>query len=111
MIKFRIVCIIILPLLLSSCNTGNAELIEKEKVTEVKACCTNDSTAMSKEQSTTSEITCPKCGHKKTEEMPTEMCVIKYTCENCKTDLNPKAGDCCVYCSYGTHKCPSMQDN
>jgi hypothetical protein len=23
--------------------------------------------------------------------------------------LKPKQGDCCVYCSYGTVKCPPMQ--
>ena len=59
--------------------------------------------------SLSSEITCPKCNFKKTETMPTEKCLIQYTCTNCKTDLHPKEGDCCVFCSYGTHKCPSKQ--
>lgn len=57
-----------------------------------------------------SEITCPNCNHKKMETLPTEVCLLKYTCGKCKTDLFPKEGDCCVFCSYGTHKCPSMQD-
>lgn len=61
------------------------------------------------EVSKTSEITCPYCGHKKVESLPTEVCQIKYNCENCKKTILPKDGDCCVYCSYGTHKCPSMQ--
>ena len=56
-----------------------------------------------------SEITCPKCGHKKTETMPTDQCLIKYTCEKCKADIFPKVGDCCVFCSYGSVKCPSKQ--
>ena len=56
-----------------------------------------------------SEITCPKCGFKKKETMPTEVCLIKYTCTKCKTDLHPKDGDCCVFCTYGTQKCPSKQ--
>ena len=56
-----------------------------------------------------STITCPKCGHKKTEEMPTDAC--QYFCENCKARLKPKQGDCCVYCSYGTVKCPPVQLN
>lgn len=56
-----------------------------------------------------SEITCPKCGHKKTEKMPEDVCVITYTCEKCKVQLHPKDGDCCVFCTYGTHKCPSME--
>jgi len=58
-----------------------------------------------------SEITCPHCGHKKTETMPTDVCRIKYTCENCNTELVPKDGDCCVFCTHGNHKCPSMQEN
>jgi len=56
-----------------------------------------------------STITCPKCGHSKKETMPTETCQFFYECENCKTVLRPKQGDCCVYCSYGTVKCPSKQ--
>ena len=51
---------------------------------------------------TQSTITCPSCGHSKTEEMPTNACQYFYECENCKTVLKPKQGDCCVYCSYGT---------
>lgn len=56
-----------------------------------------------------STITCPNCGTKKTETMPTDACQFFYQCENCKTTLRPKQGDCCVYCSYGTVKCPSKQ--
>jgi predicted ferric reductase len=56
-----------------------------------------------------STITCPKCGHKKTEMMPTNACEFFYECENCKTRLRPLEGDCCVYCSYGTVKCPPIQ--
>lgn len=56
-----------------------------------------------------STITCPECGHQKTEEMPTDACQFFYECENCKTVLRPKVEDCCVYCSYGTVKCPSKQ--
>lgn len=56
-----------------------------------------------------STITCPNCGHKKTEIMPTNACEFFYECENCKTRLRPLEGDCCVYCSYGTVKCPPIQ--
>jgi hypothetical protein len=58
---------------------------------------------------TSSTIKCPKCGHKKLEPLPTDVCLIKYTCENCKAVLNPKDGDCCVFCTHGDHKCPSKQ--
>lgn len=56
-----------------------------------------------------STITCPHCGHKKAEIMPTDTCQFFYECENCKNVIKPKKGDCCVYCSYGTVKCPSKQ--
>lgn len=58
-----------------------------------------------------SEITCPKCGHKKVEDMPTNACQFFYECENCRAVLKPKEGDCCVYCSYGTVTCPPIQEN
>lgn len=56
-----------------------------------------------------STLTCPKCGHKKDEIMPTDACTFFYECENCKTRLKPLQGDCCVYCSYGSVKCPPIQ--
>lgn len=56
-----------------------------------------------------SEITCPECGFKKRETMPTDACQWYYECEQCDTLLKPKAGDCCVYCSYGSLPCPPIQ--
>src|SRR5674476_1644726 len=55
-------------------------------------------------------LTCPRCGHAKLETMPTDACQFFYECENCKTLLSPKVGDCCVYCSYGSVKCPPIQE-
>ena len=46
-----------------------------------------------------SEITCPHCGHRKVEEMPTDACQFFYECEDSRTLLRPKLGDCCVFCS------------
>ena len=57
-----------------------------------------------------STITCPQCGHVKDEAMPTDSCQWFYECEGCKTVLKPKSGDCCVFCSYGTNKCPPIQE-
>jgi hypothetical protein len=54
-------------------------------------------------------ITCQKCGFQKNETMPTDACQFFYECENCKQVLKPLAGDCCVFCSYGTVKCPPIQ--
>jgi len=62
-----------------------------------------------KEVELNSTITCPNCGNKKEERMPTNACQYFYECENCKQVLRPKQGDCCVYCSYGTVKCPPIQ--
>lgn len=59
----------------------------------------------------TSTLTCPQCGYSKGETMPTDACQWFYECENCKVMLTPKSGDCCVFCSYGTQKCPPIQAN
>jgi hypothetical protein len=56
-----------------------------------------------------SVVTCPQCGHAKAEVMPTDSCQFFYECERCKTVLRPLAGDCCVFCSYGSVKCPPKQ--
>ena len=55
-------------------------------------------------------ITCPECGFKKEERMPTDLCQHLYKCSNCGIVLKAKTGDCCVFCSYGSEKCPPMQD-
>ena len=56
-----------------------------------------------------STITCPECEHRREDTMPTDACRYFYECENCKKVLKPNHGDCCVYCSYGTVKCPPLQ--
>ncbi|MEJ7779280.1 MAG: GDCCVxC domain-containing (seleno)protein [Daejeonella sp.] len=43
--------------------------------------------------------------------MPADACTYYYECEKCKALLRPLKGDCCVYCSYGTVKCPPMQSS
>jgi len=56
-----------------------------------------------------STITCPHCAVAKTETMPTDSCQFCYECTGCGTKLKPKAGDCCVFCSYGSVPCPPIQ--
>ena len=56
-----------------------------------------------------SSITCPLCGHTKKETMPTDACMFFYECSECRSRLKPMPGDCCVFCSYGTVKCPPIQ--
>jgi hypothetical protein len=56
-----------------------------------------------------STLTCPECGHRSTERMPTDYCQIVYECKGCGAVLGPRKGDCCVYCSFGTVPCPPVQ--
>ena len=57
-----------------------------------------------------STLTCPVCRHSKRETMPTDACQWFYECEECHILLKPEPGDCCVYCSYGSVPCPSVQE-
>jgi hypothetical protein len=57
-----------------------------------------------------STLTCPHCGFTSTETMPTDCCVYFHTCGGCHARLTPKAGDCCVFCSYGSVQCPPVQE-
>src|SRR5712664_864364 len=56
-----------------------------------------------------SVLTCPKCGFAKAESMPTDACQFYYECPRCGALLRPNPGDCCVFCSFGSVKCPPMQ--
>ena len=58
-----------------------------------------------------STITCPECGFKATETMAVEACQFFYNCKGCGTRLRPRADDCCVFCSFGTTPCPTVQMN
>lgn len=57
-----------------------------------------------------SVLTCPHCGHRSTETMPTNACIHFHECAGCGVLLKPKIGDCCVFCSYGSVKCPPKQE-
>lgn len=54
-------------------------------------------------------LTCPRCGFAKAETMPSDACLFHYECTHCGVLLRPKKGDCCVFCSYGSVKCPPKQ--
>ena len=95
----------------SSCENASTEQASNNESKD--SCCDNKektkSCDMKKTETLQAEITCPKCGNKKNETMPTDACVVRYTCEKCKAELFPKEGDCCVFCTYGSVKCPSKQ--
>ncbi|HCC26348.1 MAG: GDCCVxC domain-containing (seleno)protein [Sphingomonadales bacterium] len=57
-----------------------------------------------------STLTCPQCGHQEIETMPTDACWFFYDCKGCGMKLKPNAGDCCVFCSFGTVPCPPIQE-
>jgi hypothetical protein len=57
-----------------------------------------------------STIVCPRCSVRQELTMPTDACVFFHECAGCGSLLRPKAGDCCVFCSYGDVPCPPMQN-
>ena len=67
------------------------------------------STRRGKQPVLQSTMTCPHCGHKSEETMPTNACLFFYDCPACHARLKPLAGDCCVFCSYGSVPCPPIQ--
>jgi hypothetical protein len=58
-----------------------------------------------------SVLTCPRCGHQSVETMPTDACQFFHECRGCGALLKPLAGDCCVFCSYGSVPCPPIQSS
>lgn len=64
---------------------------------------------METDVTTESVLTCPGCGASHEETMPENSCVVRYRCGSCGEELTPEAGDCCVFCSYGSRPCPPVQ--
>jgi anaerobic selenocysteine-containing dehydrogenase len=56
-----------------------------------------------------SVVTCPVCGTGVRETMSSEAAKRVYHCPKCLAWLRPKEGDHCIYDSYGSVKCPTMQ--
>jgi hypothetical protein len=56
-----------------------------------------------------STLTCPQCGKSSVETMPSDACLFFWNCPACGKRLRPKPGDCCVFCSYGSVRCPFAQ--
>jgi hypothetical protein len=44
------------------------------------------------------------------ETMPADACQFYYECPACHALLRPKPGDCCVFCSFGSAPCPTVQN-
>lgn len=58
-----------------------------------------------------SRLTCPHCGYNETLHMPEDYCLYFHDCSHCGQRIQPKHGDCCVFCSYGSVPCPPVQKN
>jgi hypothetical protein len=56
-----------------------------------------------------SVLTCPRCGHRKREQMPDNACQFLYEREGCRELLRPRPGDCCLFCSFRSVPCPPVQ--
>ncbi len=104
--------LIFAALILVQCgnSTQNKNVTTKQETKKDSSSIKNNQES-SNEMSMISEITCPECGYKKMETLPIDVCLIKYKCDSCTTISYSKDGDCCVFCSYGTHKCPSKQED
>ena len=99
------ILILISGILFFSCNT-----VSEKETTDAQIKPNSKTISVADSININSEITCPKCGHKEMETMPTDVCLIKYNCKKCNVSLFPKDSDCCVFCSYGTSKCPSKSE-
>lgn len=56
-----------------------------------------------------SVFTCPVCGKRSRDQMPTDASVCRYRCTKCNAMITPIPGRCCIYCSYGDRRCPYRQ--
>ena len=55
-------------------------------------------------------IRCPACGVESANELPDDACLYFWKCPACGTDVRPRPGDCCVFCSYGSVRCPPSRN-
>lgn len=62
-----------------------------------------------KDVQTSATLRCPSCGWLQAEEMPEDACLWYWQCPGCGELHRPLAGDCCVFCSYGSVPCPPLQ--
>lgn len=56
-----------------------------------------------------SVFTCPACGKRSRDQMPSNASVYFYRCTRCNGTITPLPGHCCVYCSFGDRPCPWVQ--
>jgi len=57
-----------------------------------------------------STLTCPECGGRTTETMPTDACQYFFACRCCSAVRKPNAGVFCFFCSPAAFPCPPVQE-
>lgn len=57
----------------------------------------------------TAVLTCPCCGYAEVLSMPSNACLHFHRCSGCGRLLTPRPGHCCVFCSYGSVRCPPAE--
>ncbi|WP_420870118.1 GDCCVxC domain-containing (seleno)protein [Catalinimonas alkaloidigena] len=56
-----------------------------------------------------STLRCPICKHQILKRMPLEKTISEFVCMNCSSIIKTKRHECCVFCTYGSVKCPRAQ--
>jgi hypothetical protein len=56
-----------------------------------------------------STVICPHCGSPHEARMAEDSCQISADCPACGKEIRPKAGQCCIFCSWGSAPCPPVQ--
>ena len=54
-------------------------------------------------------ITCPACGYRQRLTMEAFGQRLLWPCPACGSSLRPRPGEHCVYCSYASVPCPTVQ--
>jgi hypothetical protein len=56
-----------------------------------------------------STLTCPNCGHHTEFQMPVHASKKFFECPHCKTSFSSKEDECCIFCTFGSVRCPATQ--
>ena len=88
----------------ASCGRLSDNVAEVHPVAQIEATMTDAMQPM-----LMSDLRCPHCGHHESLAMPTDACLFVHECSACHALIRPNVGDCCVFCSFGSVRCPPMQ--
>lgn len=78
----------------------------------IGGCCKNVfiySIEQAKKLKKQSLVKCPHCNFEEFLDMSFDNCIISHKCNSCGKIMTPREGECCIFCSYGSEKCPTKQ--